>query len=81
MIFKGAIKEGHVLAAVLGILTSVASLYYYLRVVVKMFMSPANEDVKGEEPATCQYAWATNLLIYAAGLGTLFLGLAPGWVF
>ncbi len=81
MIFKGAIKEGHVLAAVLGILTSVASLYYYLRVVVKMFMSPANEDVKGEEAATCQYAWATNLLIYAAGLGTLFLGLAPGWVF
>lgn len=80
MIFRGAIQEGHVLAAVLGILTSVASLYYYLRVVVQMFMSPANDGAKGEEPARCQYAWATNLLIYAAGLGTLILGLLPGWV-
>ena len=80
MIFRGAIQEGHVLAAVLGILTSVASLYYYLRVVVQMFMSPANEGVKGEEPAHCQYAWASSLLIYAAGLGTLLLGLVPGWV-
>ncbi len=80
MIFKGAIKEGHVLAALLGILTSCASLYYYLRVIVKMFMSPANEGAKGEEPAQCEYAWATNLLIYAAGLGTLLLGMVPGWV-
>ena len=81
MIFKGAIKEGHVLAAVLGILTSVASLYYYLRVVVKMFMSPANDGVKGEEATQTQYAWATNLLIYATGIITLILGMLPGLVF
>ncbi len=82
MIFKGAIKEGHVLAAVIGILTSVASLYYYLRVVVKMFMSPANDAVKGGDEATqCQYAWATNLLIYATGIVTLILGMMPGLVF
>src|SRR5579862_322380 len=80
MIFRGAIAEGHALAATLGILTSVASLYYYLRVVVQMFMSPANDGVKGEEAAECQYSWANNLLIYAAGLGTLILGLLPGWV-
>ena len=82
MIFNGAINEGHVLAATIGILTSVASLYYYLRVIVKMFMSPANEEnAKGEEAAHCQYNWASNLLIYAAGAGTLFLGLAPGLAF
>ncbi|MEI6233224.1 MAG: NADH-quinone oxidoreductase subunit N [Planctomycetota bacterium] len=81
MIFKGAIKEGHVMAAVLGILTSVASLYYYLRVVVSMFMAPSNDDVKGEEATSCQYSWGTNLLIYATGIITLILGLVPGLVF
>lgn len=78
MIFRGAIEQGHVVAAVLGILTSVASLYYYLRVVVQMYMSPANDGEEGAEAARCKYAWGTNFLIYAAGLGTLILGVLPG---
>jgi len=93
MIFRGAIEQGIIeqpqrqsmiiLAAVIGILTSVASLYYYLRVVVTMYMSPSAATVAPEAPpaARCRYAWAVNLLIYLAGLATLASGLIPAWFY
>ena len=85
LIFRGAIQEGYVVAAVLGILTSVASLYYYLSVVVQMYMSPANDEAGAHEahgakhplPVHVKYSWASDLLIYAAGAVTLLLGLLP----
>ena len=86
LIFQGAIAEGESVAAVLGILTSVASLYYYLRVVVAMYMSPSNASSPAPTPgepalaARCHYAWASSLLIYAAGVATLIIGLLPGLV-
>lgn len=93
LVFRGAIEQGIVeeaqhgttiiAAAVIGILTSVASLYYYLRVVVMMYMSPANESAppEGAEAARCRYAWNSHLLIYAAGLVTLAIGLMPKWFY
>ncbi|MCW8132931.1 MAG: NADH-quinone oxidoreductase subunit N [Planctomycetota bacterium] len=72
MVFRSAIDNGFVLPAVLGILTSVASLYYYLRVVLRMYMPE-----EGSVAARCQYAWTSNLLIYASGLGSVLLGVAP----
>ena len=86
MIFRSAIEQGAahkdsgiIAGAVIGILTSVASLYYYLRVIVVMYMSPSNASGPSEEPAAhCRYAWNSNLLIYAAGAITLALGLYPG---
>lgn len=93
LIFRGAIEQGSleagqrqsmiILAAVIGILTSVASLFYYLRVVVTMYMSPAAETAVPEAPAAarCRYAWAVNLLIYLAALVTLASGLMPGWFY
>ncbi len=82
LIFKGAVDQGFVVASVLGILTSVASLYYYLRVIVAMYMSPANADA-AEASLTphCQYAWGSNLLIYVAGIVTLIIGVLPGWFY
>jgi NADH-quinone oxidoreductase subunit N len=77
MIFRGAVSQGYVLAATLGILTSVASLYYYLRVVVAMYMAPAGDPhAKEASPSpVCRYAWSSSLLIYAAGAVTLIIGL------
>ncbi|HYG77561.1 MAG TPA: NADH-quinone oxidoreductase subunit N [Planctomycetota bacterium] len=87
MIFRAAIEQGSqhnqagfIAAAVIGILTSVASLYYYLRVIVAMYFSPAGEH-GAEEAASapaCRYAWGTTMLIYAAGVVTLILGILPG---
>jgi NADH-quinone oxidoreductase subunit N len=82
MIFRGAISQGYVLAATLGILTSVASLYYYLRVVVAMYMTPVTDaHAKEEAPApVCRYAWGSSLLIYAAGVVTLVIGVGLNYI-
>jgi NADH-quinone oxidoreductase subunit N len=80
MIFSNAVNQGFIAAAVIGILTSVASLYYYLRVVVAMYMSPANDSVSTEPAAKAEYVWGAALLIYVTGVATLLLGLLPGVV-
>jgi NADH-quinone oxidoreductase subunit N len=84
MIFRGAVDQGHVLAAVLGILTSVASLYYYLRVVVAMYMPVTDHHTKESPSPVCRYSWGSSLLIYAAGIATLIIGvglnLVSGWM-
>ena len=70
-IFKSAIAAGYVWLAVLGILTSVVSLYYYLRVLVYMYMySP--EDV---EPAKPSISTGIGLAVMAALV--LYLGTIP----
>jgi NADH-quinone oxidoreductase subunit N len=94
MVFRGAIEQGAIqsaqhhsnaiiIGAVIGILTSVASLYYYLRVLVAMYMSPETHG-HGEEDGPgvkCRYAWNSNILIAAAGLVTLAIGIIPNWFF
>lgn len=83
LLFRGAIDEGHILPAVVGILTSVASLYYYLRVIVVMYMSPANETsgAQSAQAVRCQYAWGPHLLIVLAGIVTMIIGIFPGWFY
>ncbi|MGD0091419.1 MAG: NADH-quinone oxidoreductase subunit N [Planctomycetota bacterium] len=93
LIFRGAIAQGLIepgarqsmiiLAAVIGILASVASLYYYLRVVVVMYMSQAPAALPAEAPAAapCRHARTVELLIYATALATLLSGIIPGWFY
>ena len=38
-IFTAAVQEGHFALAIIGVLTSVVSVFYYLRIVVMMYMS------------------------------------------
>jgi len=59
--------------AVIGILTSVASAYYYMRPVVKMFLDDEAEGDPGAGAAT-YLRWA----IYISAAGVLLIGLAPG---
>ena len=72
-IFAGAIKEGYIWLAVLGILTSAISLYYYLRVLVVMYFRDPVED----------FAWVkmpagAMISIVLAIVGVLLLGIIPG---
>lgn len=82
MVFRAAIEQGYVGAAVLGILTSVASLYYYLRVVREMYMQ-ADAAEAAEAPAgaraRCRIDWTSSLVIYGSSAATLLLGLFPHW--
>jgi len=47
-LFAVAVEGGHYWLAVIGVLSSVASAYYYLRVIVTMYMQ---EPAEGAEPA------------------------------
>ena len=61
--------------AVIGVLNSAISLYYYVRVVVFMYLK---KDVTGSEPTLTP---ALALTIGAAVVGTLVLGVYPRLLF
>jgi len=72
-IFAGAIKAGYIWLAVLGILNSAVSLYYYLRVIVQMYFKDPVED----------FSWVsintpTAISIVISLVGVLYLGILPG---
>jgi NADH-quinone oxidoreductase subunit N len=73
-IFQGAVERGYVGLAVLGVLNSVISVYYYLRVVVWMYMTP---DPGGEDPVL-PAAWPLALALAVTAIGVLGLGCYPG---
>lgn len=79
MIFRELIGKGHLGLAVLGVLGSLVSVYYYLRVLMALFLEEPSERQRQEEaenPAIdAPYARATVLI--AAAL-VLLLGLFQG---
>ncbi|HWI40424.1 MAG TPA: NADH-quinone oxidoreductase subunit N, partial [Verrucomicrobiae bacterium] len=74
-LFSGAIKEGYIWLAIIGVLNSAASVYYYLRVMVYMYMKSPEEDFAWMKPAP---AVLLSLMISVAG--TLIPGVAPSFL-
>lgn len=71
-IFSAAIQAKYIGLAIIGVLNSVISVYYYLRITVVMYMG------QGEaEPAVGRLSPALGLAVLIAVLGTLQLGLFP----
>ncbi len=71
-LFSGAVQEGYVWLAIIGVLNSAASVYYYLRVTVYMYFRP------GEE----QFDWITvsapiALALTISAAGSLIPGIIP----
>jgi NADH-quinone oxidoreductase subunit N len=71
-IFSAAVKAGYIWLAVIGVLNSVVSAYYYIRVVVTMYMQEGEKQV---EPLSARPALATAIV--AATLGTILVGVFP----
>jgi NADH-quinone oxidoreductase subunit N len=71
-VFSAAVKAGYVWLAVIGVLNSVVSAYYYIRVVVAMYMQEGEKEV---EPLSARPALATAVV--AAALGTILVGVFP----
>jgi NADH-quinone oxidoreductase subunit N len=74
-LFSAAIKSGYLGLAIIGVLNSAASCYYYLRVMVYMYMKESEED----------YSWAgmtpaVGLCLLLTVAGTLVLGVVPGTI-
>jgi len=71
-IFSAAVHAGYVKLAVLGVLSSVVSVYYYLGVLAKMYMAEGTTLL--DSPSSRPYLFAC-LLIAAAG--TVLVGVFP----
>jgi len=71
-IFKTAIESGHTTVALIGILTSIVSVYYYLRVVYFLYMKEAPEG----EVVPAGGVFATSALAIAVA-GIVFIGINP----
>jgi proton-translocating NADH-quinone oxidoreductase chain N len=70
-VLAAAIDNGLLWLAVVGILNSVISLYYYVGVIRAMYVMPAATERAVPEPAALQVALGLT------GLGTIVIGLYP----
>ncbi len=77
-VFSAAVQEGHYWLAVIGVLTSVVSVFFYLRIVVMMYMTEGAEIVRPRVPrmAAAGLGLATLAVIYLGVLPTGVLDLA-----
>jgi len=71
-VFSAALEANLVVLAIIGVLTSVVSAYYYVRVIVNMYLREGDGDKAAG--ATNYVTWA----IMAACAGTVLLGIFPG---
>ncbi len=77
-VFSAAVEEGYYTLAIIGVLTSVISVFYYLRIVVMMYMTEGAETVRPRipVPAMAGLALATVVVFYLGILPTQVLDLA-----
>ncbi len=76
LVFYVAVRADLIAVAVVGILLSVVALGYYLRVIVAMYMQPAEE---GLEPSRPEPALSATLAAAICAFFVLAMGVLPGW--
>jgi NADH-quinone oxidoreductase subunit N len=72
MVFRAAVNQGFIWLAVIGVLNSLVSAFYYLRVVYVMYMKPLPK----REPVFAP-AWTITAVAVVSALGVVVLGLYP----
>ncbi|MCE1252687.1 MAG: NADH-quinone oxidoreductase subunit N [Anaerolineae bacterium] len=70
-LFTAAVQGGQWLLAIIGLLASIISAYYYLRVIVIMYMRPGAPQVKRN--------WLLEATAFISALAVVALGFIP-WV-
>jgi NADH-quinone oxidoreductase subunit N len=71
-IFAAAVQEGHYWLAIIGVLTSVISVFFYLRIVVMMYMTE-----EAGAPARPRVSIPSMIALTFAVLATFYLGVLP----
>ncbi len=69
-VFRAALDAGYLWLALVGVLTSLVSAYYYLRIVIIMYMQP------GEGRALSRPS--LNIAVALTAIATFIFGLLPG---
>ncbi len=80
LVFSAVVDAGMTWLAVVGVLASVVSAVYYLRVLVVMWMKPAEEGTEGARAAAFLPSPATLSVVGVCALALLLLGIVPGHV-
>ena len=74
-VFSAAVQEGHYALAIIGVLTSVISVFFYLRIVVMMYMSEKQEAAAPPQvPRTALAALTLSAVVL------FYLGVFPARV-
>jgi NADH-quinone oxidoreductase subunit N len=75
-IFSAAIKSGYIWLAIIGVMNSLVSVYYYLRITVLMYMKPAEADL-----GPVFFTPAQSAVVGLTAAGVLFIGIFPGFLY
>ncbi len=71
LVFQVAIEANLIPLAIIGVLTSVVSAFYYARIIINMYFGEGEGDPAEGATPTVNYA------LYIAFAGTLLLGIIP----
>ena len=71
-IFRAAVEARLVWLAIIGVVTTVVSFYYYLYVIVQMYMRDSNDEF-----ADLRVPGSLKLALGVALVGALYLGILP----
>jgi len=72
-VFRSAVNSGYTDLAIIGVLNSLLSVIYYLRVIVMMYMEEGKAGAKSFRQAPYLY-----IAIALAVLGNIYFGILPG---
>ncbi|HUF22985.1 MAG TPA: NADH-quinone oxidoreductase subunit N, partial [Vicinamibacterales bacterium] len=75
-VFGAAVQTGHYWLAIVGVLSSVVAVFYYLRIVVAMYMTEERAGAALPLPRLPGLALVGLTLAVA---GVLYLGILPAW--
>ncbi len=71
-VFSAAVQEKFYWLAILGVLNSAVSVYYYLRVTVVMYFRESEREITG-----LQFSPATVLALILSLIGIFYMGIFP----
>jgi len=71
-VFSAAVEAQYYWLAILGVLNSAISVYYYLRVTVLMYFRESEREITGLEFST-----APVIALILALIGTFYMGIFP----
>jgi NADH-quinone oxidoreductase subunit N len=74
-VFSAAVKSKFYWLAILGVLNSAVSVYYYLRVTVLMYFRESEREITG-----LQFSFASVCALVLTVFGTLGMGIYPSYV-
>jgi NADH-quinone oxidoreductase subunit N len=72
LVFRAAVNEGFIWLAVIGVLNSLLSVFYYVRVIFVLYMRPLPD-----RPPNFDLTFSVAAAASVAALGTLLLGIYP----